>query len=88
VFSDQVNVSSTSLFAEILKDKKNREKAMKKLAVLKDIKEEGDKPAGETLPNSAGGDDVDSIPVPSDNGPVAVPPPPAPPVPDQVMFLV
>jgi hypothetical protein len=68
-------MSSNSLFAEILKDEKNREKAMKKLSVLKDIKEEQ-----EVKPHS--NNDIDNIPVPSDNGPV--PPPPAPPVPDQV----
>jgi hypothetical protein len=76
-------VSSTSLFAEILKDKKNREKAMKKLSVLKDFKEEIEKTAGDGKAGGAGGDDVDSIPVPIDNGPAPLPPP-APPVPDQV----
>lgn len=75
MLSEQVNMSSNSLFAEILKDEKNREKAMKKLSVLKDIKEEHD-----VKSNS---NDVDNIPVPLDNGPVP-PPPAAPPVPDQV----
>lgn len=75
MLSEQVNMSSNSLFAEILKDEKNREKAMKKLSVLKEIKEEQD-----IKPNS---NDIDNIPVPLDNGPV--PPPPAPPVPDQVI---
>ncbi|XP_059478139.1 cyclin-dependent kinase 12 isoform X2 [Neocloeon triangulifer] len=79
VLSEQVNVSSTSLFAELLKDRKNREKAMK-LAVLKDIKEEGEKPAGE---KSSVSEDINCIPVPSDNGPNTAPPVPAPP-PDQV----
>ncbi|XP_065339359.1 cyclin-dependent kinase 12 isoform X1 [Cloeon dipterum] len=74
------NVSSTSLFAELLKDRKNREKAMK-LAVLKDIKEEGEKAAAEGKSNAT--DDLICIPVPSDNGPSA-PPAAPPPLPDQV----
>jgi hypothetical protein len=79
-------MSSTSLFAELVKKKNLRDLAMKKLAAIKEKEKDGQdgEVSIEAKPDTPATEDVNNIPIPMDNGPETQANPPLPHTPDQV----
>ncbi|KAF4520966.1 hypothetical protein B566_EDAN011602 [Ephemera danica] len=79
VLQQQANMSSTSLFAELVKKRNLREKAMKLAAIKEKDKDGQDGEASNDAKTDAQAEDINNIPIPMDNVVVRPPEPPPPP---------